>query len=81
MKLKEGAKPKHVKTYPVPKTYEQVTTKETRRFCETRVFKEENYSEWVALIFIQSQKMGDMLVFAGFIKLNKALVCKPCPFA
>ena len=79
LEIKEGAKPKHSKTYPVPKAFENLTKKECVGFCGIGVLEEANHSQWVASSLIKPKKINDVRVLANFGKLNKALICKPYP--
>ena len=79
LKIKEGAKPKHSKPYPVPKAFEKLKKKKCLRFCDIGVLEEANHSQWAAPSFIQQKKTGDAQVLTDFCELNKVLILKSYP--
>mmetsp|Transcript_2824 Transcript_2824/g.7823 ORF Transcript_2824/g.7823 Transcript_2824/m.7823 type:complete len:1452 (-) Transcript_2824:296-4651(-) len=79
LELKAGAKPFHGKAFPVPKAYEQVTKKESKRFESIGVWEKFSNSDWAAPSFIQPKKTGDVRVLTDFRELNKHLKRRPYP--
>ena len=81
LEIKEGAKSKHSKAYPVTKAFEKLTTKkECVKFCGIGVLEEANHLQWMAPSFNQpTKKNGNVRVLIDFQELNKVLICKPYP--
>jgi hypothetical protein len=55
--LKEGAKPYHGRSYPVPKAYKNTTIRELNRLVELGVVEFQPGSEWASPSFIIPKKM------------------------
>ena len=58
LELKEGTKPKHHKSFPVPKIHENTLKKELDRLCEIGVLKKCSNSVWASPTFIIPKKNG-----------------------
>jgi hypothetical protein len=56
--LKEGAKPYHGRTFPIPHFHKETIMKEIKRLCELGVLEWQPLSEWAAPSFIQAKKNG-----------------------
>jgi hypothetical protein len=56
--LKEGAKPYHGRSYPVPKAYTDTTIRELNRLVELGVVEFKPRSEWAPPSFIIPKKDG-----------------------
>ena len=79
LEVKEGAKPKHHKPFPVPKIHEMTLKKELKRLCKLGVLKKCSDSTWASPTFIIPKKNGTVRFISDFRYLNKNLVRKPYP--
>ena len=77
--LKEGAKPYHGRTFPIPHFHKETIMKEIKRLCELGVLEWQLLSEWAAPSFIQAKKNGTVRFLTDFRELNKRIVRKPFP--
>jgi hypothetical protein len=77
--LKEGAKPYHGRTFPIPHFHKETIMKEIKRLCELGVLEWQPLSEWAAPSFIQAKKNGTVRFLTDFRELNKRIVRKPFP--
>ncbi len=77
--LKEGAKPYHGRSYPVPKAYKETTIKELNRLVTLGVVEFQPGSEWASPSFIIPKKDGTVRMITYFREVNKRLVRKPFP--
>ena len=77
--LKEGAKPYHGRTFPIPHFHKETIMKEIKRLCELGVLEWQPSSEWAAPSFIQAKKNGTVRFLTDFRELNKRIVRKPFP--
>ena len=82
LEVQEGAKPFHVKPFPIPYAYEGPAKKEIGRFCDIGVMENNRESEWGAPTFFQPKKkgnVGSMRVLTDFRRLNAVLKRHPFP--
>ena len=77
--LKEGAKPYHGRSFPIPHFHEETIMKEVNRLLELDVLEWQPLSEWAAPSFIQAKKNGTVRFLTDFRELNKRIVRKPFP--
>jgi hypothetical protein len=77
--LKEGAKPYHGRTFPIPHFHKETIMKEIKRLIELGVLEWQPSSEWAAPSFIQAKKNGTVRFLTDFRELNKRIVRKPFP--
>ena len=77
--LKEGTKPYHGRSYPVPKTYKDTTITELNRLVELGVVDFQTGLEWASPSFIIPKKDGTVHMITDFREVNKHLVRKPFP--
>jgi len=79
--VKEGAKPYHVRAFPIPKSREEGLKKAINRLCQLKVLKKVNHSEWAAPAFIIPKKVDlfdSFLILGNLIKeLSKNLFLYP----
>ena len=54
--LKEGARPVHVRSYPVPRVYKPVFKKELDHLIEEGILLPQSSSEWASGMFIAPKK-------------------------
>lgn len=73
MEIMEGAKLKHSKPYPIPKSIKNSQTK-CARFCGIGVLEEVNHSQCAVPSFVQPKKTSDVRVLTDFCELNKVLI-------
>jgi len=82
LEVQEGAKPFHIKPFPIPYAYEGPAKKEIGRFCDIGVMEKNRESEWGAPTFFQPKKkgnVGSMRVLTDFRRLNAVLKRHPFP--
>ena len=79
LKLKEGVKPYHARSFPVPKVHHQLLKNEVERLCRIGVLKRVNRSEWAAPTFIIPKKDGKLRFVSDFRELNKRIQWTPYP--
>jgi transposase InsO family protein len=79
LELKEGVKPYHAKSFPVPKVHLETLKKEVYRLCDVGVLKRVNRSEWAAPTFIIPKKDGKVRFVSDFRELNKRIRRTPYP--
>ena len=82
LEVQEGAKPYHVKPFPLPYAYERHAKKEIQRFCDIGVMEKNRESEWGAPSFFQPKKkgvVGSVRLLTDFRKLNEVLKRHPFP--
>ncbi len=77
--LKEGAKPYHGRSFPIPHFHKETIMKEVNRLLELDVLEWQPLSEWAAPSFIQAKKNGTVRFLTDFRELNKRIVRKPFP--
>jgi len=77
--LKEGVKPYHGRTFPIPHFHKETIMKEIKRLCELGVLEWQPSSEWAAPSFIQAKKNGTVRFLTDFRELNKRIIRKPFP--
>jgi hypothetical protein len=75
--LIDGAKPYHVRPFPVPQSLEVTTEKEVKRLTVIYVFNRSSDYEWAAPTFIQAKKTGDVQILTDFKRLNAQIKRKP----
>ena len=79
IELKEGAKPYHARSYPIPKVHTDTLKAEVQRLCDIGVLKRVNRSEWAAPTFIIPKKDGSVRFISDFRELNQRIRRKPYP--
>lgn len=79
LKVKEGAKPYHARSFPVPKIHYDKLKTEVERLCKIGVLKRVNRSEWAAPAFIVPKKDGKIRFVSDFRELNKRIERHPYP--
>ncbi len=79
IELKEGVKPYHARSFPVPKVHYETLKKEVERLCKVGVLKRVNRSEWAAPTFIIPKKDGKVRFVSDFRELNKRIKRHPYP--
>ena len=79
LELKEGTKPKHHRSFPVPKIHEETLKKELVRLCKIGVLKKCSNSVWASPTFIIPKKNGTVRFISDFRFVNKCLIRKPYP--
>ncbi len=79
IELKEGVKPYHARSFPVPKVHYETLKKEVERLCDVGVLKRVNRSEWAAPTFIIPKKDGKVRFVSDFRELNKRIKRHPYP--
>jgi hypothetical protein len=77
--LKEGAKPYHGRSYPVPKAYKETTIRELNRLVTLGVVEFQPGSEWASPSFIIPKIYGTVRMITDFREVNKRLIRKPFP--
>ena len=73
LQLKPGATPYHAVPYPVPQAVRSTTKVEIDRLEAIGVLKKSSDSEWVAPMFMQPKKTGDVRVLVDFRRLNNMI--------
>ena len=79
LQLKEGVKPYHARSFPIPKAHTQLLKDEVMRLCDIGVLKRVNRSEWAAPTFIIPKKDGKLRFVSDFRELNKRIERTPYP--
>ncbi len=79
IELKEGAKPYHGRTYPIPKIHKATLMKEIDRLIAVGVLKWQPSSKWASPSFIIPKKDQTVRTISDFMELNKCIVCTPYP--
>jgi hypothetical protein len=77
-KLKEGAKPYHVRPYLIPKIHKATLMKEIDCLILIGVLKWQPSSKWASPSFIIPKKDHRVHTIPDFMELNKQIVRKPC---
>jgi hypothetical protein len=77
--LKEGMKPYHGKSYPIPHKHKAVLMKEIKRLCNIGVLEWQLSSQWALPKLIIPKKDSTVRTISDFRELNKRLVRKPYP--
>ena len=79
LEVKEGAKPFHGNSHPIPKAYKVTTKKEIDHLEKIGVLEKNKDSPWAAPTFIQPKKTGDVRVLTDFRRVNAVLKRHPYP--
>ena len=79
LQLKEGAKPYHGRSFPIPKKHMEITKKEIQRLCNLGILQWQTDSKWALPTFILPKLDNTMRVDSDIRKLNKRIVRKPFP--
>lgn len=79
IELKPDSKPYHARPYPVPHSQERKLKEEIERFCQFKILKKVNRSEWAAPMFTISKPDGSLRSLADLRELNKRIVRHPFP--
>jgi hypothetical protein len=74
--LKEGTKPYHGRSFPVPRVHEDTTVKENRS-CDLGVMEFQPASAWASPSFIIPKTDTSARFISNFREVNKQLVRKP----
>ena len=77
--LMEGAKPYHVRAFPIPNIYEQTFKKDLDRLVSIGVLRKVNCSEWAAPAFIIAKKDIRVRFISDFRKMNSQIKRAPYP--
>ena len=78
-KLKEGVKPYHARSFPVPKIYEKTLEQEVERLVKLGVLRKVNRSEWASPTFLIPKKDKTVRFISNFRELNKRIKRKSFP--
>jgi hypothetical protein len=77
--LREGMKPYHCRSCPIPHKHKAVLMKEIKRLCNIGVLEWQPSSRWVSPAFIIPKKDSTVRTISDFRELNKRIVRKPYP--
>jgi hypothetical protein len=80
IELKEGAKPYHGRSYPIPQIHEATLIKELNKLVSIGVLKRQSSLQWASPTYIILKKDIIARVISDFRELNKWIVRQPIQF-
>jgi hypothetical protein len=79
IEMKDGAKPYHGRSHPIPQIHKATLMKEINRLMGIGVLKRQSSSSWTSPTFVIPKKDMTVRTITNFWELNKRIVRRPYP--